>query len=126
MAICNARTLSSYGHQTGDMVLKSIAELIKSIVRDFDICARIGGEEFVILLPETNKDKALEVAERIRVLIENTKISSFSPMPQLQITISIGLSTLSSKEDSIDTLISNADQALYKAKNTGRNRVCIS
>ena len=116
----------SYGHQTGDMVLKSIAELIKSIVRDFDICARIGGEEFVILLPETNKDKALEVAERIRVLIENTKISSFSPMPQLQITISIGLSTLSSKEDSIDTLISNADQALYKAKNTGRNRVCIS
>ena len=116
----------SYGHQTGDMVLKSIAELIKSIVRDFDICARIGGEEFVILLPETNKDKALEVAERIRVLIENTKISAFSPMPQLQITISIGLSTLSSKEDSIDTLISNADQALYKAKNTGRNRVCIS
>ena len=116
----------SYGHQTGDMVLKSIAELIKSIVRDFDICARIGGEEFVILLPETNKDIALEVAERIRVLIENTKISPFTAVPQLQITILIGLSTLSSKEDSIDILISNADQALYKAKNTGRNRVCIS
>lgn len=116
----------SYGHQTGDIVLKSIAELIKSILRDFDICARIGGEEFAILLPETNKDKALEVAERIRVLIENTKISPFTPVPQLQITVSIGLSSLSSKKDSIEDLINIADQAMYKAKKKGRNRVCIS
>ena len=116
----------SYGHQTGDIVLKNIAELITNSLRDSDICARIGGEEFVIALSETNQDEALEVAERIRLLIENTKISPLTPSPPLQITVSIGLSSLSSKEDSIDTLISRADQALYKAKNTGRNRVCIS
>ena len=116
----------SYGHQTGDIVLKNIAELIKNSLRDFDICARIGGEEFVIALSETNQDEALEVAERIRLLIENTKISPLTPSPPLQITVSIGLSSLNSKEDSIDALISRADQALYKAKNTGRNRVCIS
>lgn len=116
----------SYGHQTGDIVLKSIAKLITSSLRDFDICARIGGEEFVILLSETNQDEALEVAERIRLLIENAKISNFTPKPPLQITVSIGLSSLTSKEESIDALISKADQAMYKAKNTGRNRVCIS
>ena len=116
----------SYGHQTGDIVLKNIAELIKNSLRDFDICARIGGEEFVIALSETNQDEALEVAERIRLLIENTKILPLTPSPPLQITVSIGLSSLNSKEDSIDALISRADQALYKAKNTGRNRVCIS
>lgn len=116
----------SYGHQTGDIVLKNIAELIKNSLRDFDICARIGGEEFVIALSETNQDEALGIAERIRLLVENAKITPLTPSPPLQITVSIGLSSLNSKEDSIDALISRADQALYKAKNTGRNRVCIS
>ena len=116
----------SHGHQTGDKVLKIFAKTIKSSLRDFDIFARIGGEEFVIVLAETNQDEALEIAERIRLLIENTKISPFDIGPPLQITVSIGLSSLSSKEDTIDVLISRADQALYKAKNTGRNRVCIS
>jgi diguanylate cyclase (GGDEF)-like protein/PAS domain S-box-containing protein len=116
----------THGHQTGDLVLKSVAQLTQSILRDFDICARIGGEEFVILLPGTNKDKALEVAERLRLFIQNTKVPLPTGESPLQLTVSIGLSSLSSKEDIIDDLISNADKALYKAKHTGRNRVCVS
>lgn len=114
----------SYGHQTGDVALKIIAELIISTLRDFDVAGRIGGDEFVILLPQTNQYEALEVAERIRALIENAKIPLQISVPPLQLTVSIGLSCLSSNEDSFEDLISLADQAMYKAKNTGRNRVC--
>ena len=115
----------SFGHQAGDEVLKSVAEHIKSILRDFDVCGRIGGEEFLILLPETNKEESQEVAERIRHFIEVAKISLTNDKPPVQVTVSIGLSSLLSKEDSIDAIINRADQALYNAKNTGRNRVCI-
>jgi len=116
----------THGHQAGDIVLKSVAQHMQKILRDFDMCARIGGEEFIILLPQTNQDKALEVAERIRLFIQNTNVPLPAGGSPLQLTISIGISCLSSKEDSIDHLINKADKALYKAKNTGRNRVCVS
>jgi len=123
----------TYGHQTGDIALKSVAQFMQKNLRDFDMCARIGGEEFVILLPQTNQDKAHEVAERIRLFIQNTPVQRPEikvPLPtgesSLQLTVSIGLSSLSSKEDSIDDLISKADKALYQAKHTGRNRVCVA
>ncbi len=116
----------NYGHQVGDIALKKVADVIKNTLRDFDICARLGGEEFAVLLPETNQDKAYEAAERLRVAIEGSEIALPTSGLMLKMTISIGISTLASKEDNIDMLISSADKALYEAKHTGRNRVCIS
>lgn len=116
----------TYGHQTGDIVLKSIAELILTILRDYDVCARFGGEEFVILLAETNKDKAFEVAERLRLSIEQAKVTLPNTSTTLQLSVSIGLSYMTSKDDSIDELIRRADQSLYEAKKSGRNRVCTT
>ncbi|WP_052177667.1 diguanylate cyclase [Methylotenera sp. G11] len=116
----------TYGHQAGDIALKSVAQFMQKILRDFDMCARMGGEEFMILLPQTNQDKALEVAERIRLFIQNTQVPLPTGESSLQLTVSIGLSSLSSKEDNIDDLINKADKALYQAKHTGRNRVCVA
>lgn len=115
------RVNDKYGHQTGDLVLKMVADSFKTLLRDTDICGRIGGEEFAILLPETNFEKALEIANRLHTKIAATEINLLDT--KLQITLSIGLSALSSPQDTIDLLISKADKALYEAKNTGRNRV---
>lgn len=116
----------NYGHQVGDIALKKVADIIKNTLRDFDICARLGGEEFAVLLPETNQDKAYETAERLRVAIERSEIALPTSGLMLKMTISIGISTLASKEDNLDMLISRADEALYEAKHAGRNRVSIS
>ena len=110
----------------GDIALKKVADVIKNTLRDFDICARLGGEEFAVLLPETNQDKAYEAAERLRVAIERSEIALPTSGLMLKMTISIGISTLASKEDNLDMLISRADKALYEAKHAGRNRVSIS
>jgi diguanylate cyclase (GGDEF)-like protein len=115
-----------HGHQVGDIALKSVADIAKSTLRDFDICARLGGEEFAVLLPETNKSQAYEVAERLRLAIENSKVPLPSGGLPLTMTISIGVSSMTSKDDNIDVLISKADKALYEAKKTGRNKVCAS
>lgn len=115
------RVNDKYGHQTGDIVLKMVADSFKTSLRDTDICGRMGGEEFAILLPETNAEKALEIANRLLASIAATEINLLDT--KLQITVSIGLSALTSNQDSIDLLISKADKALYEAKNTGRNRV---
>ncbi|WP_051901392.1 diguanylate cyclase [Methylotenera sp. L2L1] len=116
----------TYGHQVGDIVLKSVANIAKSTLRDFDICGRLGGEEFAVLLPEANQDQAREVAERLRLAIANAQIALPTGGLPIHITISIGVSSVMSKEDNIDVLISKADKALYEAKNRGRNRVCTS
>jgi len=106
----------THGHQVGDIALKSVADIAKSTLRDFDICARLGGEEFAVLLPETNKSQAYEVAERLRLAIENSKVPLPSGGLPLTMTISIGVSSMTSKDDNIDVLISKADKALYEAK----------
>lgn len=116
----------THGHQVGDIALKSVADIAKSTLRDFDICARLGGEEFAVLLPETNKSQAYEVAERLRLAIENSKVPLPSGGLPLTMTISIGVSSMTSKDDNIDVLISKADKALYEAKKAGRNKVCAS
>ena len=116
----------THGHQVGDIALKSVADIAKSTLRDFDICARLGGEEFAVLLPETNKSQAYEVAERLRLAIKNSKVPLPSGGLPLTMTISIGVSSMTSKDDNIDVLISKADKALYEAKKTGRNKVCAS
>lgn len=110
-----------YGHHIGDVILREIAQTILRNVRGVDIVARWGGEEFVVLLPQTKKQDALQLASRLIQVISGYK---FKDIPEEQITISIGLSSI--PEPSISTeegLIQTADSALYSAKTKGRNRV---
>ena len=114
----------TYGHQQGDLVLKKIADILKlSLKRPADFTARWGGEEFVVLLPNTPIEGAMEVAENIRHNIENTQIE-FPDGVVVSITISIGVNTqIPTKDCSIITFLSDADKALYRAKDAGRNKV---
>ena len=107
----------AYGHAVGDEVLKQTAGIIKSVVRESDIVARWGGEEFAILLPNTKKDEAVGVAEKIRQTIE-----AFSFEGAGKITLSCGVAELESGETQIHWF-NCVDEALYEAKNSGRNRV---
>jgi diguanylate cyclase (GGDEF)-like protein/PAS domain S-box-containing protein len=116
----------SHGHKVGDSVLKNLAEVCRQALRDFDIVGRVGGEEFAILLPETDKEAAAEVAERLREAIAISKVPLSTGELPLQYTVSIGLASLASKSDNLDVLLNSADKALYEAKNSGRNRVCIA
>ena len=108
-----------YGHDVGDQVLVELTEQIKSQIREIDLFARWGGEEFLIMLPETDRDTARTMVERIRHHVESHE---FGQPPH--ITISLGLVTLRSSDDP-DTFISRADKALYKAKAAGRNCVVV-
>ena len=118
----------TYGHAAGDCVLKAVSEIIKTEIRDYDIACRYGGEEFFIILPQSNINEASSVANRLRKVIEETKIDikdiGITGIPYLKITISIGVCEFN-EEMSPDTFIQNADKALYEAKETGRNRVIV-
>ena len=110
----------TYGHLAGDFVLKEVADIIKSTIRNSDVCGRFGGEEFIIVLPNTKLSGAMKLAERIRENIQNHKFTFKNQ--EIPITVSIGI-TSESKNDSLFSLIERADEALYEAKNKGRNRV---
>jgi len=112
----------SYGHQKGDEVLMEVSKLIKSTLRDIDFCGRYGGEEFVIVLPETSSSEAKEFAERLRSKISN-EVFILDNKEKFNITISAGISEISEKSNSLESLIKLADLAMYHAKNSGRN--CI-
>ncbi len=114
----------SYGHKIGDLVLVKLAEVCKQTLREVDIIGRIGGEEFVILLPETELVEANEVAERLRESIAKSKVPLESGLP-LHFTVSIGVTSMVSRDDNLDVLLNHADKALYQAKEQGRNRVCV-
>ena len=109
-----------YGHQLGDEILRSIANIAKQRLRESDSIARYGGEEFIIFLPNTDSAKAYIVAEEIR-----KQVAAYSDAGIARVTISIGIAEVDLEEDTIDRLISRADKALYKAKDTGRNRTVI-
>ena len=115
----------SHGHKLGDTVLKKLADICKKTLREVDIIGRIGGEEFAILLPETDKQKAAEVAERLRMEIAAARIPMKDGLP-VQFTVSIGVASAVSDDDNMDVLLNRADQALYEAKETGRNKVCVA
>jgi diguanylate cyclase (GGDEF)-like protein len=110
-----------FGHAAGDKVLQSFAETIKSFVRKEDILARIGGEEFVILLPETDGKSAQIVADKICELTSSQQIE-VNDDTKLTVTTSIGVTEISSDDMTIDDALVRADMALYKAKENGRNR----
>ncbi len=112
-----------WGHAIGDEVLKEVAEMIKEGTRSTDICARVGGEEFVIAMPNTSLDLAELVAERIRTHIADTPVNISASPGTVSITISAGVSTLNMNGDTAGDLIKRSDECLYQAKNSGRNRV---
>ncbi len=109
-----------YGHDNGDLALQSFSEMLKTSVRDVDVVARYGGEEFIVLMPRTPMEDAQQIAERLRVNTERLLIASKKKV--FGFTISIGLSSGEGDSD-IKDYISLADDALYRAKNNGRNRV---
>lgn len=110
----------SHGHQAGDQALIELAQQLKTNLRLIDIAGRYGGDEFLVILPNSPLDKAAEVAERIRQIVEK-KALQIGPVV-IPITLSIGVSSYSGKQNATN-LIAEADQALYKSKKAGRNRV---
>lgn len=110
-----------YGHQAGDKVLKEFVRLSKEIMRPSDLLGRIGGEEFALLLPETELSSSIKVAERLREYIEDSPVTYNNKT--INLTISIGLAKYQPKVDTVKKWLHRADQLLYQAKDKGRNRV---
>ena len=114
----------TYGHNKGDIVLKVLGEILIDTSRIFDVVSRNGGEEFSVLLLDCDSSHAIEIAERLRKKVETYKFS-ISDKINLNITISIGISTYPDTTNKIDDLLEDADKALYEAKRTGRNKVVL-
>jgi diguanylate cyclase (GGDEF)-like protein len=114
----------SFGHEVGDRALKAFATTIASVKRDSDIAARIGGEEFAILLPETGKEAAGAFAQRLCELVRGCPLD-VAGRP-LRLTVSIGVAQATIRTSGIETLMREADHALYEAKRAGRDRVAIA
>lgn len=118
----------TYGHLAGDSVLITLSAVMRGQLRDYDIVGRFGGEEFTILFPHTDVEAARQIAERLRATAGRIAIPAdglANPGEQEHISISIGVTTMSSSETDLDELIRVADSALYYAKTHGRNRVCV-
>lgn len=113
----------NYGHQAGDKALCRVVKSIKNTIRNVDFLGRYGGEEFMAILPETNGKKALILAEEIRKMVSSNIIKT--EKGSILLTISIGVSTYSAKDQSLDDIISRADKAVYQAKQQGRNKCCL-
>ncbi len=113
-----------FGHAYGDEVLKRIAEGLRHQAGASDLCARVGGEEFALLVARPDEDQALAHAEILRRHLSGLVIDT--PEDSLRVTVSIGVSTLTSACDNLDALLAQADDCLYLAKRGGRNRVCFS
>ncbi|MCH8019022.1 diguanylate cyclase, partial [candidate division KSB1 bacterium] len=113
------------GHPAGDVVLKGIARLLKDNIRNIDLAARYGGEEFSLILIETDKPSAKIVSEKIRKLVEDYGFAYESSQPDGKLTISTGVATFPEDGEDFDTLVSKADQRLYRAKEAGRNLIFV-
>ncbi|HEY9529534.1 MAG TPA: sensor domain-containing diguanylate cyclase, partial [Anaerolineales bacterium] len=113
-----------YGHMVGDQVLQEFAKRCSLSVREIDLVGRYGGEELIILLPETDRPTSMQVAERLLSTIADTPIKIFDK--EISVTASIGVATQDENTMDLETLIARADQAMYIAKHKGRNRVAMS
>jgi diguanylate cyclase (GGDEF)-like protein/PAS domain S-box-containing protein len=111
------------GHLAGDQALKAIAKLIQQGVRQTDIVARYGGEEFSAILINAGREKALEIAERVRKNVADTQFPYEKAQPNKDVTVSVGVATFSPSISTVTDLIREADHALYRAKKRGRNRI---
>jgi two-component system cell cycle response regulator len=113
----------SHGHDIGDEVLREFANRISANIRGIDLACRYGGEEFVVVMPDTDVDFAYTIAERLRHSVETTPFEISRAPGALNLTISIGIAASQGADDNADKLLHRADQALYRAKREGRNRV---
>lgn len=129
LIVCDVDDFKYYndvnGHLAGNRALKKLAVIIKNSVRDVDIATRYGGEEFALILPETNKEGAYVMSERIRKRVERSKFFKGKMQPLEQFSISGGVATLDVDADSAEELIKKADQALYIAKSRGKNQTAL-
>jgi two-component system cell cycle response regulator len=117
------RVNDTFGHDIGDEVLKEVAERAARNLRNFDLVARLGGEEFVVIMPDTDGESALMVAERLRNRIGDTVFKISAPVGEIVVTVSVGVAVGGRIGDTVETLIKRSDEALYEAKRSGRNRV---
>ena len=115
------KTNDQYGHLAGDKLIAILAEVIKSMLRETDILARYGGDEFVVMLPETVRGTAAEVAERIRRAVENTSFSAEGN--RVSSTLSVGMACFPEDSEDSEEIINLADKALYDSKLKGKNIV---
>ncbi|PLX33546.1 MAG: PleD family two-component system response regulator [Hyphomicrobiales bacterium] len=113
----------TYGHDVGDKVLQVFARRASADIRGKDLLCRYGGEEFVVIMPDTDKATALQIAERMRARIADKPFNVGKDIPQLSITMSVGVGTIESPVDRPEDVLKRADKALYQAKRGGRNRV---
>jgi diguanylate cyclase (GGDEF)-like protein len=113
----------TYGHATGDEVLRSACRTLRKSLREIDVLARLGGEEFVVMLPETNSEGALSAAEKLRGSLSNGTIDSGHN--EIKLTASFGVAQVSSDDQSVEEVLDRADSALYEAKHSGRNCVRV-
>jgi diguanylate cyclase (GGDEF)-like protein len=118
----------TYGHIMGDVVLRQIASLLRSRLRETDLVCRYGGEEFGIIMMQTDRNEAYQVCEKIRALMEEERfflpVESFHPV-QVKVTVSVGIAVFDPQMDNEEVFLNRADTALYQAKSKGRNRVII-
>jgi diguanylate cyclase (GGDEF)-like protein len=115
----------THGHLIGDQVLINLANLCQQNIRSMDLFARFGGEEFVILMPDTDRKSAQETAERLRLVVEEKPMMTSDKM-EITVTISLGIANWDLDNPvKIDDLLDRADQAMYQAKQAGRNRVVV-
>jgi diguanylate cyclase (GGDEF)-like protein len=121
---CFKRVNDTYGHIAGDAVLQKISERILLQLRDYDHIGRYGGEEFIIILPNSQIDEASTIAERIRRSIQASPI--ITPSGKITMTISLGLAQMTSKDTSVTAFINRAEKALIESKYQGRNRVTVA
>ena len=112
----------TYGHFAGDFVLTSFAALSSEKLREYDVLARFGGEEFAVLLPEKGGEEAAQIAERLRQAASHAAISFEGQLITMQFRA--GIATLHTDDDDLESVLRRADKALYQAKQAGRNRIC--
>jgi diguanylate cyclase (GGDEF)-like protein len=120
------RLNDEHGHETGNVALRGLAQVIDSCIRDVDILARYGGEEFIIILPQTALHEAKVIGERIRQHVEQSEFGTGADGQPLRLTVSIGISSFPENGRPEDELVQTVDQALYHAKGKGRNLVCTT
>jgi len=119
----------TYGHLAGDMALRTVSTVLREQLRGYDVAGRFGGEEFVVLLPQTREADALSIAERLRTHIAAMSIpveDDAGPGACIRLTVSIGVAALDAASDGVTDLLAAADTALYSAKQNGRNKTHLA
>src|SRR3954468_1360417 len=116
----------TYGHGVGDEVLREVANRTNRNLRNFDLVARYGGEEFIVVMPDTDRDAAYAVAERLRRRVGEETFAVTAQVAEITVTISIGVAVVDGTGDTADAILKRADDALYQAKRSGRNRTVAS